>query len=71
MPRYSITIAKEIDIRLEQIALKNGITKGEALKRAFALLAIADKVESMGNTLGIVNQDPDTGNYSVIGMITG
>jgi hypothetical protein len=61
MPSFSITLSKEIDDALNDIAERNGITKAEAMKRAFALLVIADeqKQKKGGFSLGIVRKRDD------------
>jgi len=39
---------------LSRIASKKHITKSELMRRAFALLYIADEQQEVGNTLGII-----------------
>jgi len=58
MPRLSLTVSEEIDDALNNIAARNGITKAEAIKRAFALLVIADqqKQKKGGFSPGIVRE---------------
>ena len=61
MPSFSITLSKEIDDALNDIVERNGITKAEAIRRAFALLVIADrqKQKKGGFSLGIVRERDD------------
>jgi metal-responsive CopG/Arc/MetJ family transcriptional regulator len=61
MPSFSITLSEEIDDALNDIAKRNGITKAEAMRRAFALLVIADeqKQKKGGFSLGIVRERDD------------
>ena len=54
MPRFSIDLADEIDEKLIEISKKNGSSKAETIRKAFALLAIAEKMKSEGKSLGIV-----------------
>jgi len=61
MPTFSITLSEEIDDALNNIAARNGITKAEAMKRAFALLVIAyEQKQKKGRfSLGIVRERDD------------
>ena len=42
MPRFTIVLSDEIDNRLTEIAKRNGFSKADAMRKAFALLALAD-----------------------------
>ena len=55
MSRLTVDLSDEIDERLNDIAKRNGITKGEAMRRAFALLSVADEERNKGNTLAIID----------------
>lgn len=57
--RLTVDLSQEIDSKLTDIAKRNGITKAEAMRRAFALLAVADAEKSKGKgfSLGIVKED--------------
>jgi predicted transcriptional regulator len=57
MSRLTLDLSPETDKRLTEIATKKGITKVEALRRAFALLSIAEEQQKEGNYLGIVKGD--------------
>ena len=61
MSRLTLDLAPEIDDKLTDIARRNGITKAEAMRRAFALLAVADqeKQKEGGFSLGIVRERTD------------
>ena len=48
MARLTLDLSPEINERLEAIARSNGITKSEAMRRAFALLAVADTEKKKG-----------------------
>ena len=71
MTRLTVDLSSEISDRLTEIAQKQGITKAEAMRRAFALLSVADKEQAKGNYLGIIQEDPDTHKYQVIGRLVG
>lgn len=61
MTRLTVDLSDEIDSKLTEIAKRNRITKAEAMRRAFALLAIADKEKqkNAGLSLGIVREKDD------------
>lgn len=56
MRDFNISLSREIDDHLERIAHKEGITKAEAIRRAFALLVVADQLRDKGDSLGIVRE---------------
>lgn len=72
MPRMTIELSSEIDDRLNAIAIRNGITKAEAMRRAFALLAVADDQKQKGNgsSVGIVREN-DKRELIAVGRIAG
>jgi predicted transcriptional regulator len=63
MATMTLTLPGEIDEALDDIARRKGISKAEAMKRAFALLVIADRERRQhGHSIGIVHENED---YSV------
>lgn len=56
MRSYTLILSEEIDNRISQIAARNSITKAEAMRNAFALLAFADRIEQKGDgsCIGVV-----------------
>lgn len=71
MPRLTVDLSKEIDSRLSEIARKQGISKAEAMRRAFALLSVAEVEQSKGNSLGIVREDSDSHELKALGRVVG
>ena len=71
MSRLTIDLSKEISDRLTDIARKEGITKAEAMRRAFALLSVAEQEKAKGNALGIVREDPKSHKLHAIGRVVG
>jgi len=69
MPRFTVDLSDEIDNRLIEIARKKGITKAEAMRKAFALLSIAEREGAQGNSLGIIKDDG--GDLKALGRIVG
>lgn len=72
MPSFSLDLSEEIDDALNDIAKRNGITKAEAMRRAFALLVIADrqKQKKGGFSLGIVRERDDH-TLEAVGRVVG
>ena len=70
--RLTVDLSAEIDARLSEIAARNGITKAEAMRKAFALLAVADdeKRKNKGFSLGIVRES-SSGALTAVGKIIG
>jgi|688.fasta_scaffold15959_4 hypothetical protein len=70
--RLTLDLSNEIDEKLTEISKRKGITKAEAMRRAFALLAVADKEEQKpgGFSLGIVRETADHG-LEAVGRVIG
>ena len=43
MPRFTIDMSKDIDKKLSELAKSKEITKGEVMRKAFALFFIAEE----------------------------
>jgi len=71
MPRFTLDLPPEIDSHLTEIATKAGISKAEAMRRAFALLVVADEEKAKGNSLGIVREDSDSHELKALGRVVG
>lgn len=69
MSRFTIDLSPEINDRLTEIARGQGITKAEAMRKAFALLSVAEDEKENGNSLGII-KDKD-GETIVVGKLVG
>ncbi|WP_349569327.1 hypothetical protein [Azotobacter salinestris] len=59
MPQMTLTLSDEINDFLSSFARHNEITKAEAMRRALALLAIADREKQKGLSLGLVRENED------------
>ncbi|MCY1445980.1 hypothetical protein D9M71_625190 [compost metagenome] len=59
MHRMTLDLSDEIDQALTDIATQSGITKAEAMRRAFALLAVAYAEKKPGFSLGVVRERDD------------
>ena len=71
MPRLTIELSSEIDTRLAEIARKEGITKAEAIRKAFALLSVATSEKAKGNSIGVVRELPDSDELQVVAQVIG
>lgn len=71
MPRLTVDLSEEINARLTAIAKKEGISKAEAMRKAFALLAVAEGEKVKGNSLGIVREDEESHELKAIGLVVG
>lgn len=71
MARLTLELSDEIDRCLTDIAIRNHMSKAEAVHRAFALLAVADQEKRKpGYSLGIVRERDDR-TLEAIGRVTG
>ena len=70
IPRLTVDLSEEIDARLTAIAKKAGISKAEAMRKAFALLAVAECEKVKGNSLGIVREE-ESHELKAIGLVVG
>ncbi|MGI4841120.1 MAG: hypothetical protein ACRYF9_26320 [Janthinobacterium lividum] len=65
MARFDLYVSDNIDAALVDIALRYRISKEEAIRRAFALLSVADDALRDGRSMGIVKADAQTGLQAV------
>ncbi|OFA06097.1 hypothetical protein [Duganella sp. HH101] len=72
MRSMTVEMSPEIDDTLTMIACARGISKGEAMLRAFALLKVAyeERQKCDGSSLGFVRRMPDN-TLKAVGVITG
>ena len=73
MPRMIVTLSKEVDDRLEEIARKEGISKAEAMTKAFALLSAVKEKKTEDTMLAIVRENSEGKNsaeiiYNLVGV---
>ena len=71
MPRYTIDLSGKILEDLDRFAARQHISRAEAAKRAFAILAIADEEQQKGNQLGIVKISSTSDETQLVARITG
>lgn len=68
---YTIDLSGKILEDLDAFATRNNISRAEAAKRAFALLAVANTAAEHHSTLGIVQPAKDSEPGKVIKVIAG
>lgn len=74
MTRMSVNLSPEMEKLIDETAKTEGITKGEVIRRAFALLKVAESEKKGGNFLAVAKEVEDLGNgksIEVIGKIIG
>lgn len=72
MRSMTVEMSPEVDDVLNMISCARGISKGEAMLRAFALLKLAydEKQKGDGSSLGLVRRLPDN-TLQAVGAVTG
>ncbi|MEM6603310.1 MAG: ribbon-helix-helix protein, CopG family [Pseudomonadota bacterium] len=55
--RLTLDLSEDTERKLEEITNQKGISKAEAMRRAFALLALAEDEDKKGNSLGIIDNE--------------
>ncbi|WGG48569.1 ribbon-helix-helix domain-containing protein [Rugamonas sp. DEMB1] len=71
MSRLTLELSDEIDRCLTDIARRSGLSKGEAIRRAFALLSIADVEENKGNFLAVVRKNKENNQLETVARLVG
>lgn len=69
MSRMSVNLSVEMEELIEETAKAQGISKGEVIRKAFALFKLAESEKKKGRTLALVDQDDPT--LRVIAKIIG
>lgn len=59
MARLTVDLSSEIDEKITKIAKENHTTKAEVMRKAFALLSIAEEAKQRGRSIGILERDED------------
>lgn len=71
MQRMTLELSDSFDVVLTNFAARNGVSKPEAVRRALAVLALAEREKTRGRSLGIVEEDRDTHELHAVGRILG
>ena len=59
MARLTVDLSSEIDEKITKIAKENHTIKAEVMRKAFALLSIAEEAKQRGRSIGILERDKD------------
>jgi Arc/MetJ-type ribon-helix-helix transcriptional regulator len=70
MNRMSVNLSPEMERLIEEKAQKDGITKAEVIRRAFALLQVSENEKKKGNSIGIISEN-EKHEMKVVGRIVG
>jgi len=74
MSRMSVNLSPEMEKLIEETALNEKISKGDVIRRAFALLKVSEVEKKNGRFLAVAQEDKQDGNKThieVIGKIIG
>ena len=71
MKRITLEIRSSFGKVLDRFASRNGISADEAVRRALAVISLAEAEASRGRSLGIVEEDRETGDLHAVGCIRG
>jgi predicted transcriptional regulator len=59
MPRISVELPDDINELITRIAQEQGVSKTEVIRRAFAVLKVAEEEKANGGMLGMVRRTDD------------
>jgi len=71
MNRMSVNLSPEMESLIEETSRREGITKAEVIRKAFALLQISETEKSKGRSIGIISEDKGSHEMRVVGKIVG
>lgn len=74
MPKYTVDISDKVVKDLDKFAKRYNISRAEAARRAFALLALAEAEADKGNSIGIIkksNNSDDENKFEVVAKVKG
>jgi uncharacterized membrane protein YjjP (DUF1212 family) len=70
MPRMSVELPADINELITNIARNQGIPKTEVVRRAFAILKVAEEEKANGGMLGMVRRTED-GKLEAVARLVG
>lgn len=71
MSRMSVNLSPEMEALIEETSSKDGISKAEVIRKAFALLQLSESEKKKGRALGIIAEDSEKHELKVVGKIIG
>lgn len=66
--RMTLDLTPELDKSLGEIAVRERISKSDVLRRALALVLVANEAKSEGRALGIINRKKNTVVREIVGV---
>jgi hypothetical protein len=69
MSKIIVNLPEEVNARLDEIATANGMSLGDTMQKAFALLSIAERNKSKGYLIGVISDN--NGEQKIINTIKG
>lgn len=70
MNRMSVNLSPEMELLIEETSKREGITKAEVIRKAFALLQISESEKKRGRSIGVISEDSNH-EMKVVGKIIG
>jgi hypothetical protein len=71
MSRMSVNLSPEMEKLIEETALNEDISKGDVIRRAFALLKVAESEKKRGRFLAVARENESSHNIEIVGKILG
>jgi len=71
MPTLNIEVTHQVDSRLKSLAFAQGTTKSEIIRKACALLDLAESEKEKGFQIGVVQEDQKNDTAEVVAVIEG
>lgn len=71
MSRMSVNLSPEMESLVEETAMREGISKGEVIRRAFALFKVAETEKKKGRFLAVAKENEVSHDLEIIGKILG
>lgn len=71
MSRMSVNLSPEMERFIEETAAKENISKSDVIRRAFALLKVAESEKGKGRFLAVAKESQTSDDIEIVGKILG
>lgn len=71
MSRMSVNLSPEMEKLIDEISCNEDISKGDVIRRAFALLKVSESEKKKGRFLAVARDSDTSQNMEVVGKILG
>ncbi|MEY1283334.1 hypothetical protein AB7186_25695 [Escherichia coli] len=71
MNRMSMNLSPEMEKLIDETAKKEGISKADVVRKAFALLQVSETEKKKGRSLGIITEEQNSHEMKVVSKIIG